>query len=83
MQLNLDDSATIHHDPAAMPAAAKGSGHGFNNEDGGLLRDSTSSQMSVSNYNLAGTGGSAQTSDTTSDTSASTTGSSSGIVLYG
>merc|ERR1712020_756841 len=63
---------SLHHDPAAT-----GSAQGFNNEDGGLLSDSTSSQLSVSNYHLAGGYGKEQTSDTTSDT-ASATGSASG-----
>ena len=62
-------------------AAAMGSGQGFNNEDGALLSDSTSSQMSVSNYHLAGGCGREHTSDTTSDT-ASATGSASGIACH-
>ena len=45
---------------------------GLMNEDGAMFSDSTSSQMSVSNYHLSGGCGKEHTSDTTSDTASAT-----------
>ena len=44
------------------------------NEEGELLSDSASSQMSVSNYHLSGGCTKDHTSDTTSDTASATSG---------
>ena len=57
------------------PKAGMLSGQGLVTEDGSLLSDSTSSQMSVSNYHLAGGCGKEQNSDTTSDTASATSAS--------
>ena len=46
------------------------------NEEGDLLRDSASSQMSVSNYHLSGGCSKDHASDTTSDTASATSGKS-------
>ena len=53
---------------------------GFINEDGAILSDSTSSQMSISNYQLSGGCGKEHASDTTSDTASAT--SASGTYYY-
>lgn len=50
------------------------------NEEGDLLSDSASSQMSVSNYHLSGGCTKDHASDTTSDTASATSGKS--IVKY-
>ena len=47
---------------------------GLGNEEGELLSDSASSQMSVSNYHLSGGCTKDHTSDTTSDTASATSG---------
>ena len=58
------------HDPKMVTGS-----QGFINEDGAILSDSTSSQMSASNYHLSGGCGKEHTSDTTSDTASATSAS--------
>ena len=59
------------HDPKLVMG-----NQGMGNEEGDLLSDSASSQMSVSNYHLSGGCTKDHASDTTSDTASATSGNS-------